>query len=486
MLIKGMGKCGIDWKYEKEGNKWYISSSKIHEFLKKVETRYGSVEKNKQEINIKKENTFAIIKNVELLDYSSMDDIRKPYAHQLEAAEFLLKKKKAILADEMGAGKSTSSLLAAYSLPSPRLIICPASVKINWSMEIRNIDKTGNIIILSGKEMLNEKDDWTIVNYDMLDRYIEKIKNVKWSSLIIDEAHYIKSISSSGKPTSKRANNVISLAEGIDYIALLTGTPMTSRPKDLFNLLRVIGHPSTKDWHGYAYAYCGPEQTRHGTSFNGASNIEGLKEKLEGYMMRRLKKDMLDLPEKTRSFNYVDINLSVYNKELEEYIKSKRYFTNISEALLKLNKMKKLIAVQKAATTTEMIKSYIENDEPVVVLSNYTAVIDKIIESYKDNCVKLTGECSQRQRQEAIELFQKGKKKVFVGNMIAAGTGITLTRATNTIINDMDWVPGNHLQAEDRTHRIGQKNACNIIYQVAKGAEIDEIMARVLLKNFLL
>lgn len=503
-LIKGMGCCGSDWKYEKEGNKWYISSCRIKEFIEKVEKKYAislakekesvksstgnqSTIQNKRESNIKNETVkviaFPEIKkktHIELLDYNNMPDIRKPFAHQLEAADFLLKRKKAILADEMGAGKTFSALIAAYTLPPPRLIISPASVKINWGLEIRTLDKAGSIQILNGKNTFDWKTDWTIINYDILERYSEIIQKINWNSLTVDEAHYIKSVTCTGKPNSKRASNVLDISKNIEYVSLLTGTPMTSRPKDLFNLLKAVGHPCANDWIGYAYAYCGPEQTSRGTTFNGRSNIEGLRRKLEGYMLRRLKKDMLDLPEKIRTFNYVDINLAAYKKELDEYMRSKNYFINISEALLKLTKMKMLIAEQKAAATIEMIKSYLENDEPVVVLTNYTNVINKIDNKYKNECVRLTGESSQRQRQEAVNRFQSGEKKVFLGNMIAAGTGITLTRATNTIINDMDWVPGNHLQAEDRTHRIGQKNACNIIYQVAKGAEIDEIMARLL------
>ena len=462
-------------QYNEKTKEWTIKEEDAKELLKNL--------KAIKDADIKT-NLYEYIgpKEIIIPDYNNMQDIRKPFKHQLEAAEFLIKKKKALLADEMGGGKTKSSILAAYALPPPRLIICPASVKINWSLEIQQVDLHGKIKIIKDNQ-IDPNMDWTIINYDILEKHIEDIKTVKWSCIVCDEAHYIKSIGKGGKPASIRAKNVINITEDIEYAFLLTGTPMTSRPKDLFNLLKIMKHPCSTDWIGYAYAYCGADQNQYGTSFNGASNIDKLHEKIKPYILRRLKKDMLDLPEKTRTFNYVDIDLERYKQELEEYMKNKKYFVNISEALLKLNKMKMIIAEQKTASTIEMIKSYIENDEPVVVMSNYTNVIDKIVNTYKKDCVKLTGECSQKKRQEAVELFQSGQKKIFVGNLIAAGVGITLTQASNIIINDMDWVPGNHLQAEDRIHRIGQTNKCTIIYQVAKEAEIDEIMAKALSKK---
>ena len=152
---------------------------------------------------------------VELRDYSYLK--RKPYAHQYTAAKFLLEGRRRILADEMGGGKTLSSIMAAYSLPGPRLVVCPASLKLNWAKEIEMVDLDGKIHIIRDKG-IDEKADWNIINYDILEKHFEKLNSVDWEVIIFDEAHYMKAVTNGGKPDSKRADYGLKLGSKSPYV----------------------------------------------------------------------------------------------------------------------------------------------------------------------------------------------------------------------------------------------------------------------------
>lgn len=429
---------------------------------------------------------------VELKDYSYLE--RKPFAHQYVAAAFLLYNKKAILADEMGGGKSLSSLLAAYTLPAPRLIVCPASLKLNWAREIRSVDYDGIINIISDRNKSLDYNmnistevsitaDWNIVNYDVLDKHFDILKNIAWTVIIFDEAHYMKAVSNGGKPDSIRAKCGIELGEKPEYVFLLTGTPMTNRPKDLYNLLRLTNHVLSRSFFSYAQNYCGAWHNGYGWNFNGSSNENILHEKIKPIMLRRLKKDMLDLPEKTRRFIPVEINMKEYNKAQKEYLARRKDLKNNGEHLTYLTTMKHILAKEKVKHTIEIAETIIETGESVVIFTCYDAVVKEIMKKFEGNVVKITGEDSEKTRQQAVDDFQNGKVQVIVANIIAGGVGLTLTRAINLIFNDFDWVPANHLQAEDRIHRIGQEEKVTINYVYASGIKIDEYMANLLEKK---
>lgn len=460
------------YSYNRPNSTWTIDIREKDVLVKSIKDIVDCSELN--DINEK-----IVKEEVQLKDYSYLE--RRPFRHQKEAGEFLLAKRKAIVADEMGSGKTMSSILASFSLPSPRLIICPASLKLNWAKEIRMIDKAGKICVIGDKDI--DKADWYIINYDLLERDYHKLKNIPFTSITLDESHYVKSISNNGEANSKRADYAIRLAEKCDFVFSLTGTPITNKPKDIFNILRISNHILSRHFFNFAQKYCGAEHNGYGWKFDGSSNEEELHQKIKPIMLRRLKKDMLDLPEKLRRFIPVEINMESYYKAIREYMDKKKRLNNVGEHLTYLTTIKHIVAREKTQSTIEIAENILSNDESVVIFTNYNSVVDRLINHFGDLATKITGSCSTKARQQAVDDFQCGKKKIIVANIIAAGVGITLIKANNLIFNDFDWVPSNHFQAEDRIHRIGQTKNCTVNYLYVEGAEIDEYMAEMLEKK---
>jgi len=460
-------------KWLPEKKSWEISKNEAGKLYEKIKHLIDCKELEKFLIPFTK-----ITEKTMLKDYNYLT--KKPFEHQIEAAQFLINKKRAILADEMGVGKTLSSIMAAFSLPPPRIIVCPASLKLNWQREIRGVDQDGIVKIVKNDF---EVADWVIINYDLLIKYQDDIDEVYWTCSIFDEAHFIKSIDQRGNPSSKRSKLGLEISRNSEYVFLLTGTPMTARPKDLFNLLSAVNHPiahKPSDFYQYAQNYCGPTNNGYGWDYRGSSNTQELHEKIKNYMLRRLKKDLLDLPEKTRNFIPVDVNLKKYQKAVLNYITRKKGIKGIVGHLAHFNIMRHMLSEAKIGATIELAENILESNEPVIIFTNFNIVVDSLLEYFGDRSVKLTGSCSLKARQAAIDSFQNGNKDVFISNLLAGGVGITLTRANQIIVNDFDWTPANHAQGEDRIHRIGAKQKCTIQYVYASSAEVDEKMAEIL------
>ena len=189
-----------DRKYNPNDYSWTISKVDITALIDRLQpfaneiditalSQYISTKNPEQEINL------IPLQNAQ----------RKPFNHQLQAAKFLLQRKKAILADEMGGGKTTSAIIASYNITGKKLVVCPASLKLNWKKEILLVDKTAKIGIINGKTIADlNSAEWIIINYDIISKHIDSILNTNFTSVIFDECHYIKSINNSGKPTALR------------------------------------------------------------------------------------------------------------------------------------------------------------------------------------------------------------------------------------------------------------------------------------------
>jgi len=474
-------------KYNADNHSWDVKKEDMQDLVNRLALISG--------VDYSELNQFIIIKTkmteiihaestatTEIILKEMNNTARKPFAHQLEAAKFLLEKKKSILADEMGVGKTLSAIIAAYNVEGKKLIICPSSLKLNWKKEILFVDNTAKIGIINGKTIADlTGSDWYIINYDILSKHMESILQSNFRCVIMDEAHYIKSLNNSGKATAERAKTSMRIAEKAEYVFLLTGTPITNKTKDIFNLLKIINHPLAKNWMNFAIRYCMAYRDNYGWSMDGSSNISELHEKLTPVMMRRLKNDILDLPEKIRQFIPLEINLSVYNREFDKYMAQKNLSNNNAEQLVKLNGLRKILAEQKIKYTIEQIEILREQEKQVVVFTCYTEVVNQILSHFKNvNIGSITGSADAKERQQAVDNFQNGNTKIIVCNIIAGGVGITLTAADTVLFNDFDWTPANHLQAEDRIHRIGQDKKCNIIYMYAENTIIDEKMAGII------
>ena len=417
-----------------------------------------------------KDNT---VKDV-VIDYSKYSH-RPPLEHQKEAIQKLVENKKFILADDMGLGKTTSTIIAALESGSKKvLIICPATLKINWKREIENYsDKT--IYIAEGKNFSTDA-DFVITNYDIIKNFHDpkkkdesQVLTANFDLVIVDEAHYIKNA------TAQRTKLINDIVKKTERLWLLTGTPMTSRPIDYFNLLSLIDSPVAKNWMAYAIRYCAGYQFNVGGrkvwNVTGASNLEELRDRTLGLTLRRLKENVLDLPDKIITPVYLRLKSKQYEEVMGEYYdwydKNPEESKSLTVQFSKLTKVRQIIADEKIAQTIELAENILEQDKKVIIFCNFTDSLNKITEHFGKAAVKLDGSMSKPERQHSVDQFQDNPKvKVFVGNIKAAGVGITLTAAEAVIMNDLSFLPSDHAQSEDRAYRYGQKNNVLVYYPI--------------------
>ena len=417
-----------------------------------------------------KDNT---VKDV-VINYDKYSN-RPPLEHQKEAVQKLVENKKFILADDMGLGKTTSTIIAALEANSKKvLIICPATLKINWKREIENYsDKS--IYIAEGKNFSTDA-DFVIINYDIIKNFHDpkkkddsEILKANFDLVIVDEAHYIKN------GQAQRTKLINDLVKTVDRLWLLTGTPMTSRPMDYFNLLSLVDSPVSKNWMAYAIRYCQGYQFNVGGrkiwNITGASNLDELRERTASTILRRLKENVLDLPDKIITPVYLRLKSKNYEEVMGEYYdwydKNPDESKSLTVQFSKLTKVRQIIADEKISQTIEIAENIIEQDKKVIIFCNFTDSLNKIIEHFGKSAVKLDGSMSKPERQRSVDEFQDNPKvKVFVGNIKAAGVGITLTAAEAVIMNDLSFLPSDHAQAEDRAYRYGQKNNVLVYYPI--------------------
>ena len=418
----------------------------------------------------------AIVPNKErkvTVDYSKYNN-RPPLEHQKLAIEKLVGNDKYILADDMGLGKTTATVIAALESGVKKiLIICPASLKINWQREIENYTDR-SIYIVEGKKW--EDADFMIINFDILKNFhdLKKVKesiilNYGFDLVIIDEAHYIQN------KQAQRTKIVNDICKKTDLVWLLTGTPMTSRPINYYNLLDLVDSPIAYNWMAYVIRYCEGYQFTVGNrkvwNVNGASNLEELRDRTKTHVLRRLKEDILDLPDKILTPVYLRLKSKQYEALMGEYYDWYDNNTEESSSLTvqfsKLMKVRQIIAEEKVNDTIEIAENIIEQGKKVIIFTNFTDTLNKIKSHFGKSAVALDGKMSKPQRQFSVDEFQTNDKvKVFVGNLKAAGVGITLTAAEAVIMNDLSFVPSDHSQAEDRAYRYGQKSNVSVFYPI--------------------
>jgi SWI/SNF-related matrix-associated actin-dependent regulator 1 of chromatin subfamily A len=406
------------------------------------------------------------------IDYSKYNH-RPPLTHQKEAIEKLVGSTRYILADDMGLGKTTSTIIAALETGAKRiLIVCPASLKINWQREIENY--TDRSVYISEGKKFSTDEDFTIVNYDILKNFYDTkdkensiLHKYNFDLVILDEAHMISN------PQAQRTKIINSFVKKVKRVWLLTGTPMTSRPMNYYNLLSIIESPVAQNWMAYAIRYCQGYQFMAGKrkvwNVQGASNLEELRDRTSKQILRRLKEDVLDLPDKIISPIYLRLQSKDYEEMMGEYYD---WYDNKSEEsssltvqFSKLMKVRKIIANEKVKHTIEFAENIIEQGKKVIIFTNFTDTLQMIHNHFGKQSVYLDGSCTKPQRQYAVDQFQENDKiKVFVGNLKAAGVGLTLTSAEVVIMNDLSFVPAEHAQAEDRAYRYGQKNNVLVYY----------------------
>ena len=453
------------------------------------------------------ENLLDLEEEVEV-DFDKYQEMDKrgwsAFKHQEEGIKFLLRKKKCILADDMGLGKTIMSVISSIESGSKKiLIICPANAKINWFREVNAYIPEDEISIIKSSHWNPKR--YTIINYDILKNFHTIVDNRKkyedweirrhiieegFDLVIMDEAHMVKN------PKADRTKIVNQITENIERRWLLTGTPIANRPMDYYNLLNLCGSPLTSSWTFFAFRYCDGKKFKRKLKngkfkeiwlTDGASNLEELNDRTKSIILRRKKTDHLDLPPKIVAPYYIEIDdMKKYNSVFEEYLewaKSEGKKLGNGRHMVELVVLRKYLSEEKVKHTIELAEQAIENGQKVIIFTNFTHSFDLLMKHFGRLSVGHNGKMNSTQKQSSIDRFQTDPNvMVFVGNLISAGSAITLTAAQVTIMNDLDFVPANHAQAEDRSWRIGVNHTVNVYYPIAQGT-IDEMMYEMLQKK---
>ena len=462
---------------------------------------------------------------------------------QIQGVQFTEKcEGRVLLADQMGLGKTIQALAWLYSTQCgfPALVVCPATLKLNWEREIKNFlpDKVTSLV-LSGLPKTNDwynDEDIVIANYDIMrDSFhradgksgkfdckcgaeiiirkkvevcpacslrwqIDKkfkakaLKTTGWAKLfspvpfqtiIMDEAHHLKSKDSS------KTTAVLAVAKRIPQRIALSGTPIVNRPIEVFNALQLVAPHIFPNKQAFAHRYCDAKHDGFGWNFNGHSNEEELHRKLQSVMIRRLKSEVLpQLPAKSRSIVPLEItNRTQYNKaekDVLKWLKENRGDAVAAKAsgaaaLVKMEVLKRLTLEGKLKSVVSWIDDFLEQSEDkLLVFTTHKSAIAELYEKYKKISVRIEGSVSAINRQKNQDAFQNDPKiRLLLGNIQAAGVGLTLTAAPAVAFVELPWTPGDVDQAEDRVHRIGQERPVNIYYLVAENT-IDQDIAELL------
>lgn len=419
-----------------------------------------------------------------LVDISELDLEFTPYDFQLQDANEIVGRKRALIGHDMGAGKTFISTLVGISIDKPKLVICPESLRLNWVRELEKNHKKADIKLIYSDDKDFKKNgyltfgkDWTIMGYHTATKFYKEILSEGIECVFIDEAHNCKSVDNYGKPSSKRAKAIMNIASNSENCYLITGTPMPTRNKDLYNefvMLDLIDPSAPYAFHRFGLKYCDGQNNGFGWDYNGSSNKEELSDMLRSVMTRRLKSEVLSHLEKHRMM----IPIVPEPKPFKEYKAIERDLFNLDDEQTYMGLAmtgRKILSECRLNAAADLAESFVNAEESVVIVTEFNDTMDKLIEKFGDNACFIRGGMTDKAKQEAIDDFQSGNKKVCVLNTIAGGVGITLTNAHNMIVCDYDWTPANMTQVEDRICRNGQTEPCIIYYLYCEEALLDRI-----------
>jgi SWI/SNF-related matrix-associated actin-dependent regulator of chromatin subfamily A-like protein 1 len=404
---------------------------------------------------------------------------------QRAGVAYALESRRLFLADEQGLGKTVQALAALEEDDAfPAVVICPASLKLNWERETKHWLPHRSVHVVMGGGKAIPKAEITILNYEIVHAHRERLAISRPKALILDESHYVKN------PSAKRTRAVRRLAEALPEGAFklaLTGTPVMNHPDELIAQLRILGRL---------------EEFGSGARFKRRFQGAGAEERIHWHLrrtcfVRRLKKDVLpQLPEKRqvvvpvaldneRDYRLAEKDVIAWLQEqpleLSE-LEAKKAAMLRAERLAQLNILRRVAARGKLGAALAWIDDFLESEEPLVVFAGHREVQEALVQRFPE-AVHVVGDDSVPAREAAVRAFQEpGGPQLMVASTRVGGQGITLTRASNVAFLDLEWSPAMHDQAEDRTHRIGQRDAVTAWYLLA-AETIDEDMASVLARK---
>jgi hypothetical protein len=406
----------------------------------------------------------------------------KPF--QRAGVQYLLKQRRSFLADEQGLGKTIEALATIEADGAyPAVVVCPASLKLNWMREIERWLPARSAQMLEGNHGAVGTADVTVVNYDIVGARVESLTALAPRAVVLDESHYCKN------PGAKRTQAAQQLCAAVardGLVLALTGTPVMNRPPELISQLRILGRLG--DFGSGA---------QFGQRFRGPDAHQRLHWHLRARcFVRRLKADVLpQLPAKTRAVVPVALDnepeYRLAEQDVIAWLRSQPFDLREldakvaaalrAERLVRLNALKLLAARGKLHAALHWIHDFLSSGEPLVLFARHREIQRGVLERFPD-ALHLLGEDSQRARDQAVRSFQSPDtigSQLIVCSIEVAGQGITLTRSSNVAFLELDWTPAKHDQAEDRCHRIGQQDAVNATYLLAADT-VDETIATLL------
>lgn len=425
----------------------------------------------------------------------------EPYPYQREGIEYGLDKKRLIIGDEPGLGKTLQSIgIVDTANAYPCLVICPSSLKINWQREFEKFtDKSALVLDNSVRTtwpylLKMGMHHVAIVNYESLRKYFVwdikggksfRLKDVvfcpqirMFRSVIIDESHRVKD------PSAQQTIFTKGITTGKEWIILLSGTPVVNRPEDLVAQLSIMGR--LQEFGGrtkFMADYCTDPKDKKAEP---AVPLSVLSNQLyANCMIRREKAKVLpQLPDKTRIDLYVDIsNAPEYNlaaADLAEYLRQYTECTDWEirrkmrmEALVRFMTLRQLATLGKVAQAVDFIRTFLDSGKKLIVFCSLHEVVDALCKAFP-RAVTVTGRDSAASKQAAVDSFQNNPDvQLIVCSIKAAGVGLTLTASSNVAFVELAWTYADCCQCEDRAHRIGQKDNVTCYYLLGRGT-IDQ------------
>lgn len=391
---------------------------------------------------------------------------------------------RALLADDMGLGKSLQAITVLRRVKYFPAVICvPAFLKYNWIQEIEKFAPELDVFICSGQTPdLPKKHIFQIyvINYDILQYWTQEFLKIQVQFLVFDESHFLKNKS------AKRTKSALKLSQRTSRVLLMTGTPIENRPVEIFFQISLINTGIFPNWLKFAKRYNSCRRTMFGWQMGKAKNTQELNDiLLKTCMIRRKKEDVLtELPPIIRQVIPVEIdNRQEYQQAEADIIDwiSKNTDLNVQkakkvEAQIRMDKLKLISGLGKINQIAEWLMEESQNQK-LVVYCYHKKILAELDARLKDH-ILFSAEIPTSERQGLVNLFQENdKKRIFLTTLKVGGTGLTLTASHTTVFVQLGWNPGLHDQCEARVHRIGQVSSCvNAIYFIAKDTVEEKIL----------
>lgn len=491
------------------------------------------------------------------IDFDTYDNMpsangRKLKEHQKTAVKFLVANKKCILADSMGLGKSTSAIISSLAGGYKKiLIISPASLKSGWKKDLLYYVPEDEIEIVNGSKWTPGK-KYTLINYDIIDNFYEvpmepvfeieevygqdgrvvetlrvpvmvKDKNTgklvqkmqksrkkadiqkalgesplfweNYDCVIIDEAQKLSN------NTSIRYKTIYDFLRKSNpkAIFLLTGTPLTNRPINLYHILKLIDADITRDYNYFVKRYCGGEEIhlKDGRTIiksGDATNLDELRERIKDIYIRRLASETGEMVGKTVLRKYYDLDERqkaeydrLWNEYQEAQENSGKYDSEQYRQLVEGMLVRQYLAKEMTAHTIDLVDEYLSENEKVVIITCFQEEMDKFQKHYGKKCVVYNGKMTTKQKDKAQDEFLNNPKvMVFVGQIEACGTGLSLPVSKIMIFNSYSWSEASNRQAEDRIYRLTQTQDVECIYMLFNDSVSQDMFDKVLYKGYIM